>query len=132
MAGSINGVEIARSLMARVWLSAHDEAKEDSGISVKKIKVKGYTADEIRKMLYQDDCSPKYRLLRTTVTHSGPLHSQGEGQQWRLRGWTCDIRDLEVGKSMVVTTQERDLVESAVKSFHRALHMVSNTVDTRC
>src|SRR5207248_5725133 len=37
MMGSTGGVEIARGLMARCWLSAHDEAKDDRGLAVAKL-----------------------------------------------------------------------------------------------
>ena len=54
MAGSGNGIAIARTLLAKVWLSAHDEDKDDQGFSVKRLRVDAKTAVDVRKMLYQD------------------------------------------------------------------------------
>lgn len=87
MTGMTGGIEIARTLMARCWLSAHDEAKDDRGVSVKQLKIKKQEAEEVRKALWS-----------------------GEDGQWlRHKGWTCDVRNLEVGKEMTIG-QTRDLL----------------------
>ena len=46
-AGMTAGSEIARSLMARSWISAHDEEKETSGVSIKNSKITKYTVEEV-------------------------------------------------------------------------------------
>lgn len=80
MTGMYGGSEIARALMARCWISAHDEAKDDRGLSVKRLRVKRVTADEVRKHLWE-----------------------GEHGEWlKKTGWTCDVRSLEVGKEMFI------------------------------
>jgi hypothetical protein len=80
MTGMYGGAEIARALMARCWISAHDEQKDDSGLSVKKLRVKRIGPDEVRKHLWN-----------------------GEHGEWlRKKGWTCDVRQLEVGKEMFI------------------------------
>ena len=50
-AGLPGGVEIARNLMARCWISAHDEDKENSGVSVASIKKIKYTTGEVSSMV---------------------------------------------------------------------------------
>ena len=50
-AGLPGGVEIARNLMAKCWISAHDEDKENSGLSVKKVVTRKYNAAEVREMI---------------------------------------------------------------------------------
>ena len=50
-AGLPGGVEIAQSLMAKCWISAHDEEKENTGLSVKKVVTRKYTAAEVREMV---------------------------------------------------------------------------------
>ncbi|OCT48432.1 hypothetical protein CLCR_04047 [Cladophialophora carrionii] len=80
MMGMYGGAEIARAVMARCWISAHDEQKDDRGLSVKKLRVKRIGADEVRKHL-----------------------GEGEHGEWlRQNGWTCDVRQLEVGKEMFI------------------------------
>lgn len=87
MAGAAGGAQIARALMARSWISAHDEPKDDQGFSVKQLKVKRTEAEEVRRALWA-----------------------GEAGTWlRERGWTCDVRNLDVGKEMSIG-QSRDLL----------------------
>lgn len=86
-AGTEGGVQIARGLMARCWLSAHDEAKDDQGFSVKKLKTATMSPEEVRRALWQ-----------------GP-----EGEEMRRKGWNCDVRGLASGQEMVIG-QSRDLL----------------------
>lgn len=87
MAGMEGGAKIARALLARTWISAHDEPKDDQGMSVKQLKVKRSEAADVRKALW-----------------AGP-----EGMSLRKRGWICDVRSLDVGKEMTIG-QTRDLL----------------------
>ena len=50
-AGLPGGVEIARNLMARCWISAHDEDKENTGLSTRSVKTRKYRLDEVEKMV---------------------------------------------------------------------------------
>ena len=52
-AGLPGGVEIAQNLMTRCWISAHDEDKDNSGLSVMSVKTRKYTIEEVRDMLHQ-------------------------------------------------------------------------------
>ena len=87
MTGASGGLQIARALMARCWLSAHDELKDDQGVSVKQLKIKHLSADEVRRILWDGE----------------------EGKWLRQKGWTCDVRSLDVGKEMTIG-QSRDLL----------------------
>ena len=87
MTGATGGVKIARALMARCWLSAHDETKDDQGVSVKQLKIKKQSAEDVRRELWLGE----------------------EGEWLRQKGWTCDVRNLEVGKEMSIG-QSRDLL----------------------
>ena len=87
MTGASGGVEIARGLRARCWLSAHDEDKDDQGWSVRKLKVDHMAAEQVRRALWD-----------------GP-----EGEDMQRTGWLCDVRNLEVGKQMTIGPQ-RDLL----------------------
>lgn len=80
MTGMDGGADIARALMARCWISAHDEEKDDRGLSVKRLRVKRITAKEVRRALWEGE----------------------EGEWLKKRGWTCDVRSLDVGTDMVV------------------------------
>ena len=51
--GVPGGVEIAQNLMAKCWISAHDEEKDSSGLSVMSVKTRKYNTEEAREMLRQ-------------------------------------------------------------------------------
>lgn len=56
MGGNINsglpgGIEIAKSLMARCWISAHDEEKDNTGLGVMKVVTRKHHIDEVRSMV---------------------------------------------------------------------------------
>ncbi|KAM0803494.1 hypothetical protein BDR22DRAFT_801286 [Usnea florida] len=53
-AGSPGGVEIAQNLMAKCWISAHDEDKDNTGLSVISVKTRKYKTEEVRAMLRQE------------------------------------------------------------------------------
>ena len=56
-AGLPGGVEIAQNLMAKCWISAHDEDKDNSGLSVMSVKTRKYKIEEVREMLRQERSS---------------------------------------------------------------------------
>ena len=86
-AGTEGGVQIARGLLARCWLSAHDEAKDDQGLSVKRLKTSRMDPEGVRRALWEGQ----------------------EGEEMRLKGWNCDVRGLASGQEMVIG-QSRDLL----------------------
>lgn len=45
------GVEIAQNLMARCWISAHDEEKENSGLAVMKVATRKYNVEQVRELV---------------------------------------------------------------------------------
>ena len=49
--GLPGGVEIAKNLMARCWISAHDEDKDNTGISVANVKTRKYNFEEVGQMV---------------------------------------------------------------------------------
>lgn len=53
-AGLPGGVEIAQNLMAKCWISAHDEDKDNSGLSVMSTKTRKHSIEEVREMLRQE------------------------------------------------------------------------------
>lgn len=79
-AGTRGGVNIAWGLMARCWMSAHDEAKDDQGLSVSRVRVARAGPVEVKRAL----CSGE------------------EGEWLRQRGWNCDVQSLEVGAEKVL------------------------------
>ncbi|KAL8831537.1 MAG: hypothetical protein Q9191_000815 [Dirinaria sp. TL-2023a] len=50
-AGLPGGVEIAQNLMARCWISAHDEEKENSGLAVMKVATRKYNVGQVRELV---------------------------------------------------------------------------------
>ena len=53
-AGLPGGIEIAQNLMAKCWISAHDEDKDNTGLAVMSLKTRKYTKEEVREMLRQE------------------------------------------------------------------------------
>lgn len=49
--GFPDGVDIALHLFAKIWISAHDEEKDTSGISTRNIKIEKHSIDEVKKNL---------------------------------------------------------------------------------
>lgn len=49
-AGVPGGLGIAQSLLAKCWISAHDEEKESSGLSIKKMVTSKYTVEEVKAL----------------------------------------------------------------------------------
>jgi len=52
-AGLPGGVEMAQNLMARYWIKAHEEDKENSGLAVKKVMTRKYTIQEVKELLQE-------------------------------------------------------------------------------
>lgn len=68
MMGMDGGIEIARALMARNWISAHDEEKDDRGVGIKLLKCNRNSVDLV-----------KQEIARVDNT------------------WECEVRSLDVG-----------------------------------
>ncbi|KAK5085840.1 hypothetical protein LTS08_006577 [Lithohypha guttulata] len=73
MMGAEGGIQIARTLMARCWISAHDEEKDDRGVAVKLLKCNRNNADMVRDKLASTE-----------------------------KGWDCDVRSLDVGEEILL------------------------------
>ncbi|KAI4259090.1 MAG: hypothetical protein LQ352_000884 [Teloschistes flavicans] len=74
-AGLPGGVQIAKHLMAKTWIGAHDEDKENSGLSVLKVKIRKFGIGEVRGMVRREWCGG------------------GNG---------CDVRNLDCGEELVI------------------------------
>ncbi|KAL9596258.1 MAG: hypothetical protein Q9219_005919 [cf. Caloplaca sp. 3 TL-2023] len=82
MGGNVNagipgGIEIARNLMARYWIGAHDEEKENSGLAVMKIRMKKFGIEDVRELVRRE-------------------FGGGGG------GGGCDVRILDCGEELAV------------------------------
>lgn len=78
-AGFPGGVEIARNLLPRAWVGAHDAEKEAKGLSVKQIKTDHFSEEEIMGILVEMEDGPK-SWSRVQVA------SLVAGQELRLKG----------------------------------------------
>ena len=74
--------------MSRVWISAHDEPKDDRGFAVRLTKTRRMGVAEVKRLLWMGR----------------------EGEELRKRGWNCDVRSLGVGGEVRVSSGERDFV----------------------
>jgi hypothetical protein len=77
-AGSPGGMQIARSLYAKAWISAHDADKNNRGWSVKQVRIGKYASDDIRGML-QDDRKVKLQTLSQTE-----IVNLASGEEYRI------------------------------------------------
>ncbi|KAF2018400.1 hypothetical protein BU24DRAFT_170254 [Aaosphaeria arxii CBS 175.79] len=72
-AGSPGGLQIARSLYAQAWISAHDADKDNRGISVKQVRIGKYAVDEVKKMFQLDHNELKpVKLPQTEIISLAP------------------------------------------------------------
>lgn len=72
--GVDSGMDIARALMARCWISAHDEVKDDRGVAVKLLKCDRNSAEMVQAKLAQVDDT-----------------------------WQCNVKSLDVGAEICLT-----------------------------
>ncbi|KAK5945959.1 hypothetical protein PMZ80_000098 [Knufia obscura] len=75
MMGVDGGMEIARALMARCWVSAHDEVKDDRGVAVRFLRCERIGEGVVRRKIEEAE-------------------AEGEGR------WECDVRALDVGEEV--------------------------------
>ncbi|KAF4305446.1 hypothetical protein GTA08_BOTSDO06618 [Botryosphaeria dothidea] len=75
-AGVPGGSEIARQLMARCWVGAHDEEKDNRGVSVMKLKVKRMEVEEVKHSLEEKGISAHVARLQP-------------GEEMRMRSDAC-------------------------------------------
>lgn len=73
--GVDGGIEIARALMAKNWISAHDEDKDNKGVGVKLLKCDRNDPETVRRKIAQVD-----------------------------NRWNCEIRSLDVGTEVTLTS----------------------------
>lgn len=81
MMGADGGIPIARALMARNWISAHDEEKDDRGVGVKLLKCDRNNVDTVKRKIAQVDDR-----------------------------WQCEVVSMDVGAELTMTspTERKD------------------------
>ncbi|CAA9962106.1 Zn-dependent hydrolase beta-lactamase protein [Pyrenophora teres f. maculata] len=75
-AGSPGGTEIAKSLYAKAWISAHDADKDNRGWAVKLTQIAQHAVDEIKKRLDEG-------VVRKTLPNTDVI-SLASGEQHRI------------------------------------------------
>ncbi|MBA7492862.1 hypothetical protein ES702_03415 [subsurface metagenome] len=73
--GVNGGIQIARALMAKNWISAHDEDKDNKGVGVKLLKCDRNDAYAVREKIAQIDGT-----------------------------WECEVISLDVGREVSLTS----------------------------
>lgn len=66
-AGSPGGLQIARSLYAQTWISAHDADKNNRGLSVKQTRIGRFAAEKIESMFYEAEEAKKKPSIPTKL-----------------------------------------------------------------
>jgi hypothetical protein len=87
MTGMEGGADLARALMARCWISAHDEEKDDRGLSVMQLRVRRKSVEAVKNYLYASE----------------------DGAWLRKRGWDCEVRKLDAGAEMTMGPAKSDV-----------------------
>jgi len=77
-AGSPGGLKIARNLLTKAWISAHDADKDNRGWAVQRTRIGQFAADKVEKMLEQNDGIQTSQNVRTAVINLGP------GEEYRV------------------------------------------------
>ena len=74
-------MQIARSLYAQTWISAHDADKNNRGLSVKQTRIGKFAAEKIESMLYEGDEPRKKSPIPTKLITlaSGEAYKQNSG-----------------------------------------------------
>lgn len=82
MMGVDGGIQIAKALMARNWISAHDEAKDDRGVGVKLLKCDRNDVNAVKRRIAEIDGT-----------------------------WQCEVMSMDVGAEVRLTipTERRNL-----------------------
>jgi hypothetical protein len=75
-AGSPGGVEIARNLYAKAYISAHDAEKDNRGWAVKLTQIVQSATEELKRLL--EEGNQKKKLANTEVVTLAP------GEQYRI------------------------------------------------
>lgn len=71
-AGSSGGLQIAQSLFAKAWISAHDADKDNRGWAVQRTRIGHVAAEEVNKMLGQSEPSVARKSSHTVVVSLAP------------------------------------------------------------
>lgn len=77
--GSPGGFEIARSLYAKAWISAHDADKDNRGWAVKQTRIGQFAVDEVKRMLDESHDGKQRKPTLTDVVSLAP------GQEHRVK-----------------------------------------------
>lgn len=80
-AGSPGGFQIARSLYAQAWISAHDADKNNRGLSVMHTRIGKYAAEKIETMFHDQEEEKRKRLMpiKLVTLASGEEYKQEGG-----------------------------------------------------
>lgn len=76
--GSPGGLQIAKSLYAKAWISAHDADKDNRGWAVKQTRIGQFAVDEVKRMLEEGHDNKRRKPTRTDVV------SLASGEQHRI------------------------------------------------
>jgi Beta-lactamase superfamily domain len=102
-AGMPGGIHIAKNLLPKVWIGAHDEDKRASGLALKKIVRQVFDVSDIRKKLWDEVDTQHPRL----GSHTDVMRLAA-GKEWRM-GFR------EVSEKELKRTEERRKKEKEEK-----------------
>ena len=84
IAGLPGGLEVARLLGAKCWVSAHDGEKEQGGWAVRTARTRRWGREGVRRVL------------------EGSGAGGGKGAGWERKGASVDVRSLGVGEELLL------------------------------
>ncbi|KAJ4300720.1 hypothetical protein N0V90_002808 [Kalmusia sp. IMI 367209] len=78
-AGSPGGLQIARSLYAQAWISAHDAEKDNRGLSVRQTRIGKFATEKIQTMLHEGQEAKRRMPIKLVKLSSGDEYTQERG-----------------------------------------------------
>lgn len=98
ISGMPGGLEIAKNLLAQVWISAHDEDKESSGLAVIKCTISKYSTADVQRLLAAPE-APKWKS-GSRDRKSLEVPKTPRPQSSRLM---TDVRQMACGEQAILT-----------------------------
>ncbi|KAI9724258.1 MAG: hypothetical protein M1828_003682 [Chrysothrix sp. TS-e1954] len=111
LAGLPGGLEIARTLRPRVWVSAHDEEKLNTGMSVRGLKAERWSLSDMKAALEGDVEICTAKKLKDWSAGLHPVSSAGSGDTSASSSLSSAARsDVSLPRTVDPTSKKKESV----------------------